>query len=72
METSFGLAFFPELVARNEDGSLAADDGETRESRFEAINRGWISMTRPWHLLTTNSGSGNPHAASKEKGEQLM
>jgi len=72
METSFGLAFFPELVARNEDGSLAADDGETRESRFEAINRGWVSITRPWHLLTTNSGSGNPHAASKEKGEQMM
>jgi len=72
METSFGLAFFPELVARNKDGSLAADDGETRESRFEAINRGWVSVTRPWHLLTTNSGSGNPHAASKEKGEQLM
>ena len=72
METSFGLAFFPELVARNEDGSLAADDGGTRQSRFEAVNRGWVSITRPWHLLTTNSGSGNPHAATREKGEQLM
>jgi creatinine amidohydrolase len=29
-------------------------------------------MTRPWHLLTTNSGSGNPHAASAEKGRALM
>ena len=72
METSFGMAFFPELVIRNEDGSLAADEGATRESRFEAINRGWVSITRPWHLLTTNSGSGNPHAATKEKGEQMM
>ncbi|MFP6752638.1 MAG: creatininase family protein [Pirellulaceae bacterium] len=72
METSFGLAFFPELVARNEDGTLAADEGATRESRFDAINQGWVSMTRPWHLLTTNSGSGNPHAATKEKGEQMM
>ena len=72
METSFGMAFFPELVIRNEDGSLAADEGATRESRFEAINRGWVSITRPWQLLTTNSGSGNPHAATKEKGEQMM
>ncbi len=72
METSFGMAFFPELVIRNEDGSLAADEGAIRESRFEAINRGWVSITRPWQLLTTNSGSGNPHAATKEKGEQMM
>jgi creatinine amidohydrolase len=72
METSFGMAFFPELVIRNEDGSLAADEGATRKSRFEAINRGWVSITRPWQLLTTNSGSGNPHAATKEKGEQMM
>ena len=72
METSFGMAFFPELVIRNEDGSLAADEGATRESRFEAINRGWVSITRPWQLLTTNSGRGNPHAATKEKGEQMM
>ena len=72
METSFGMAFFPELVIRNEDGSLAADEGATRESRFEAINRGWVSITRPWHLLTTNAGSGNPHMATAEKGERMM
>jgi creatinine amidohydrolase len=29
-------------------------------------------MTRPWHLLTTNSGSGFPHAATAEKGKRLM
>jgi len=72
METSFALAYFPQLVARNEDGSLAADEGRTAELRFEALRNGWVSITRPWHLLTTNGGSGNPHAASAEKGEQLM
>lgn len=72
METSFALAYFPELVAREEDGSLAADDGQTAPARFEALNCGWVTITRPWHLLTTNSGSGNPHAASAEKGRQLM
>lgn len=72
METSFGLAFFPELVAKNEDGSLTADAGETQVSKFKALNEGWVSISRPWHLLTTNSGSGNPHAASAEKGERMM
>jgi creatinine amidohydrolase len=36
------------------------------------VDRGWISITRPWHLLTTNTGSGNPHAATAEKGVRLM
>lgn len=72
METSFALAYFPELVNRDGEGKLAADDGATSDTRFEAVNRGWVSITRPWHLLTKNSGSGNPHAASAEKGRQLM
>jgi creatinine amidohydrolase len=73
METSLGLAFFPELVDRNpETGQLRGDDGSVRATRFKAVEEGWVSLTRPWHLLTTNSGSGYPHAASAEKGERLM
>jgi len=58
METSFALAFFPHLVQRNADGSLAADDGATGKSMFDAVTNGWVSITRPWHLLTTNSNTG--------------
>jgi creatinine amidohydrolase len=72
METSIGLAFWPELVARNDDGTLTADEGRKASTRFEAVNRGWVSIARPWHLLTTNSGAGNPHAATAEKGRRLM
>jgi len=72
METSVALAYFPHLVARREDGSLAADDGKINKTRFRAIDQGWISITRPWHLLTANSGSGNPHAATAEKGRRMM
>jgi creatinine amidohydrolase len=72
METSLGLAFFPEWVVRDEAGQLRADDGATRASRFEAVNKKWVSITRPWHLLTKQSGSGNPHAATAEKGQVLM
>jgi creatinine amidohydrolase len=72
METSFGLAFFPDLVAKNPDGSLAADEGATNESKLDALNQGWVSITRPWHLLTTNSGAADPHSATAEKGEKMM
>ncbi len=72
METSLILAHRPELVARRSDGSLRADEGRTRPFRFEALEKGWVGISRPWHLLTTQSGSGNPHAATAEKGERLM
>ncbi len=71
METSMVLAHCPELVARHPDGTLTADEGRAAETRFDAVNRGWVTMARPWHLLTTNSGAGNPHAATAEKGRQL-
>jgi creatinine amidohydrolase len=67
VETSLGLAFFPELVRPE-----LADDGAARPTRFEAINRGWVSITRPWHLVSANTGLGNPAAASAEKGRRLM
>jgi creatinine amidohydrolase len=67
VETSLGLAFFPELVKKEQ-----ADAGETPPSRFGAINHGWITITRPWHLATVNTGMGNPATASAEKGRRLM
>lgn len=71
METSFALAFFPDLVV-GQEGELAADEGRQTPFRFTALEKGWVSITRPWHLLTTNAGSGNPHQATAEKGERLM
>ena len=67
VETSLGLAYFPELIKLE-----LADEGASRPSRLDAVNLGWVSSTRPWHLATTNTGMGNPFAASAEKGERLM
>lgn len=67
MESSLGLAYFPHLMKME-----LADAGQAKPTRFEAINRGWISFTRPWHLATTNTGLGNPFAATAEKGQKLM
>jgi creatinine amidohydrolase len=72
METSFLLRVAPQLVGKTPDGKLNADDGAVAKSRFDAVNRGWVSITRPWHLLTTNSGSGYPHEATAEKGERII
>lgn len=67
MESSLGLAFFPEFMKPE-----LADDGAAQPSKLDAVNRGWISITRPWHLVTSNTGLGNPKAASAEKGRKLM
>ncbi len=72
METSFALAYFPELVGRHADGRLLADEGRKRPFRLRALQEGWVSITRPWHLLTTNSGAAPPHAATEEKGRRMM
>jgi creatinine amidohydrolase len=67
VETSLGLAFFPQWLRPE-----LADDGAAKPSRFEAINRGWISITRPWHLVSANTGLGDPKAATDEKGRRFM
>jgi creatinine amidohydrolase len=73
VETAFILACRPELVIRDpQTGGLRADDGMMRTTRLAALNRGWVSIARPWHLLTTNTGAGNPHKATAEKGQQLV
>jgi creatinine amidohydrolase len=66
METSMVLAHFPELVALDQ-----ADAGAMARSRFDAVNCGWVEITRPWHLLTTNSGAGDPRPATAAKGNAL-
>lgn len=63
METSMGLAHFPGLVDLEQ-----ADPGSMAVSRFDAVSRGWVEITRPWHLLTTNSGAGDPRPATAAKG----
>jgi creatinine amidohydrolase len=67
VETSLGLAFFPQWMRME-----LAEDGAARPTRFDAINRGWVSITRPWHLVSANTGLGDPRAASAAKGRRLM
>lgn len=66
VETSMGMAYFPHLLDLERAGP-----GTARPARFDAINRGWISVTRPWHLVTEDTGLGDPSAASAEKGRRI-
>jgi creatinine amidohydrolase len=67
METSMGMAFFPQWMK-----PAVAGSGQVRKSRFTAIQKGWVSITRPWHLLTADTGVGDPGAGTAAKGEKLM
>ncbi|MDX2035098.1 MAG: creatininase family protein [Isosphaeraceae bacterium] len=67
LETSLIMALRPDLVTLEK-----ADDGALASTRFDAVNRGWVEITRPWHLLTTNSGAGNPHPSTAAKGEATL
>jgi creatinine amidohydrolase len=67
VETSLGLAYFPQLLRMEQAGP-----GTAVPTRFEAIDRGWISITRPWHLATCDTGMGDPSAATADKGHRLM
>ena len=67
METSMGMAFFPQWMKPAVPGS-----GQGRKTKFEALNKGWVSVTRPWHLLTQDTGVGDPGPATAEKGQRLM
>ena len=66
LETSMILHLRPDLVSMEQ-----ADPGSMAPTRFDAVNRGWIEITRPWHLLTTNSGAGDPRPSTAAKGEAL-
>jgi creatinine amidohydrolase len=67
METSVDMALFGHLVHLAD-----ANDGSFNTSRFEAIEKGWVSIARPWHLVTKDSTHGDPRKATKEKGEKYV
>lgn len=67
LETSVMLALRPELVRME-----AAGDGASKATRFEAVNKGWVSISRPWKGLTETTGVGDPRKGTREKGERYL
>lgn len=68
METSLMLHLAPELVAPLSD----AGPGRTRPFTVAALREGWAWTPRDWPRVTEDTGSGDPAAATAEKGERYF
>jgi len=64
METSLMLHLQPELVLPREKWG----DGKDKKYKIKAFNEGWAWAERQWSKISEDTGVGNPHKASKEKG----
>jgi creatinine amidohydrolase len=66
METSIMLHIAPALVRPLSE----AGDGKERRSRLAAFREGWAWAPRQWTQVSTDTGIGDPSAASRQKGER--
>jgi creatinine amidohydrolase len=64
METSLMLFLRPELVLPKEKWG----DGASKKYKIRAFSEGWAWAERKWSKISEDTGVGNPHKASKEKG----
>jgi len=66
METSLMLHVAPDLVLPLSE----AGDGQERRFRIAALREGWAWAPRRWTQVSSDTGIGNPTAASRNKGER--
>ncbi len=66
LETSLMLHVAPELVRPLAE----AGPGRARPSRITGMREGWVWAPRPWTKVTSDTGVGDPSAATAEKGER--
>ena len=64
METSAMMHIAPDLVRPMSQ----AGDGYARAFRIPAFREGWAWAPRQWTRVTSDTGVGNPRAATPEKG----
>jgi creatinine amidohydrolase len=64
METSVVLHLAPQLVRPLSE----AGDGAAKKYRMQAIREGWAWGERKWSQVTKDTGVGNPHNATAQKG----
>ena len=68
METSFMLHLHPDLVAPKDEWG----DGASRKFGVEGLNDGTAWAPRRWLLHHPDLGSGDPSAATAEKGRRMF
>ena len=68
METSAMLHVAPHLVRPLAE----AGPGAARQFRIAALRQGWAWAQREWSKVTADTGSGDPTAATAEKGAAFL
>ena len=69
LETAAMLHIAPELV---NDVRSSWGDGAAKHSVFDGVRAGWAWLPRRWTQVTTDTGVGDPHQATVEKGERFV
>ncbi|MDH3582752.1 MAG: creatininase family protein [Phycisphaerae bacterium] len=67
METSLMLHLRPDLVALEQAGP-----GERRPFEIQGLDQDGVWTPRPWSAVHPDTGSGNPAAATAEKGRRYF
>jgi creatinine amidohydrolase len=65
METSVMMNIAPDLLLPISE----AGDGATKNYMLNGFREGWAWAQRPWSKITRDTGSGDPKAATVEKGK---
>jgi creatinine amidohydrolase len=68
METSVMLSLEPDLVLPLAE----AGPGKAKKFRIAGLREGWVWTPRHWSRVTADTGTGNPAAATKAKGEKFL
>jgi len=68
METGVMMSIAPELVRPLSE----AGPGNAKKFRVKGLREGWAWAPRRWSQVTDDTGTGNPAAATVEKGEKFL
>ena len=68
METSLMMTLEPDLPLPLKE----AGPGKGRRFRIPGLRDGWAWAPRQWTKVTDDTGTGNPYAATVEKGEKFV
>ncbi|HQH41497.1 MAG TPA: creatininase family protein [Bacteroidales bacterium] len=67
-ETSAMMVIRPDLVAPVE----TAGEGKNKKLIFKGRQEGWLWAPRPWSIVTSDTGIGNPQQSNSQKGQQYL
>ena len=58
----------PELVLPRENWG----DGTSKNYKIKSFSEGWVWAERKWSQISEDTGVGNPHKSTKEKGKRFF